>query len=492
MNLLYRQAMHNFHYFPNSETDVKRLYSILNIKNRQELFEKIIGDIPLIETDKLETLSAGMDESSLYRHFYNIASNLPDKNRFSIFAGGGVYNHYVPSAVDSLISRSEFYTPYTPYQPEVSQGTLFALFEFQSMAAEILGMDVVNASMYDGAESLAEAILMSLRLYLNANPASAVNSRAEQEAVPHAGHSILISEGVNPSYLSVANTFVNGIKSSVQTVKLDNKTGRTDLTDLRAKLKSGVSTVVIQQPNYFGIIEDLEELEFVIHGISPRPFFVVASTEPFSFGVINPPGCYNADIFAGEGNSFGNYINFGGPLLGIFGTKTEYVRQMPGRIVGKTKDAANKDAYAFILSTREQHIRRGAATSNICTNNSLNAVRAAIYLSLCSKKGFKELSLLNLKLAHILHEKLLKTGLFEEHYSGDFFNEFTLKIKNDNFTAGKFIDIMADRGILAGIQAAENIILISATENNDIGDIEKYVKNAEDILSRIYAAHCRP
>lgn len=488
MNLSWHPPMPNFRYFPNSETDIKRLYSILNVEGKKELFEKIIGDITLIDADNLKTLSRGMDESSLYRYFEDIALKLPDKNRFSIFAGGGVYNHFVPAAIDSLISRSEFYTPYTPYQPEVSQGTLFALFEFQSMAAEILGMDVVNASMYDGAESLAEAILMSLRLYLNANPNQSLQNRQSQnnysknEINPHSDHLILISEGINPNYFSVIKSFIGDIKAKIETVKLDRKTGQTDLSDLKLKLKNNVSTVVIQQPNYYGIIEDLGELEPLVHSFNPKPFFVVSSTEPFSFGVINTPGFYNADIFAGEGNSFGNYMNFGGPLLGLFGAKKDYIRQMPGRIVGKTKDAKNKDAYAFILATREQHIRRGAATSNICTNNSLNAVRAAIYLSLCSKRGFGELSLLNLKLAHILYEKLLKTGFFEPWLSGDFFNEFTLKIKNEKITALRFIEKMADKGILAGIRVAESGILVSATENNDMDDIERYAESAKDII----------
>lgn len=480
--------MHNFHYFPSSEADIKRLYAILDIKNKEELFEKIVGDIPLINTDSIKTLHRGMDEASLLRLFSDIASHLPDKNKFSIFAGGGVNNHFVPAAIDALVSRSEFCTPYTPYQPEVSQGTLFALFEFQSMAAEILGMDVLNASMYDGAESLAEAVLMSLRLYLSANPQSPgqnfKNSRLDDKSDIHSNHLILVSEGVNPNYLSVVRSFVGGTKAEIEMIKLDKNTGRTDLNDLKSRLKAGVSTVIIQQPNYFGVIEDLEELEPVIHGFDPMPFFVVSGTEPLSFGTINPPGYHGADIFAGEGNSFGNYMNFGGPLLGLFGAKKEYVRQMPGRIVGKTKDAEDKDAYTFILATREQHIRRGAATSNICTNNSLNAVRAAIYLSLCSKRGFRELSLLNLKLAHILRDKLMETNLFEEWFSGDFFNEFTLRIKDKRIKARRFIDEMADRDILAGIEVAEDGILISVTENNNTVDIERYTENAEDILKQ--------
>lgn len=460
--------MNSFRYFPNSEKDIERLYRILEIKNKNELFGRIMGDIPLMDESLLETLSPCMDEKALYGFFSDIDSNLPDKNKFSIFAGGGIYNHFIPAAIDSLVSRSEFYTPYTPYQPEVSQGTLFALFEFQSMIAEISGMDVVNASMYDGAESLAEAVLMSIRLCKGNN------------------NLILISEGVNPRFVSVVKTFIGDTGIKIENVALDDKTGRTNMEDLKLKLKlngKNGATVVVQQPNYFGIIEDLEELEPVIHGFNPRPFFIVSSTEPYSFGVISPPGSYDVDIFAGEGNSFGNYMNFGGPLLGLFGAKKEYVRQMPGRIVGKTKDNRNKDAYSFILSTREQHIRRGAATSNICTNSSLNAVRAAIYLSLCSKEGFSEISLLNLKLSHILREKLLKTEFFESLYSGDFFNEFSLRISNSGVNAAIFIEEMAKREILAGIEISESDILISVTENNSLSDIDRYIENAKAVLT---------
>ncbi len=469
--------MNNFRYFPGSKNDVAKLYRFLGIKDKKELFGKIIGDIPLLDTNILQALTKEKDEDSLYNFFLNINSNIPVKNKFSIFVGGGVYNHFIPSAIDALISRSEFYTPYTPYQPEVSQGTLFALFEFQSMIAEILGMDVVNASMYDGAESLAEAVLAAIRLS-SANRDLPVNRKEDI---------ILISEGVNPNYQSVIETFTGGTGVKIEKIKLNGKTGQTDISDLKSKIAIGktVSAAVVQQPNYFGIIEDLEELEPIIHfkGVS-EPVFIVSSTEPHCFGVINPPGFYGADIFAGEGNSFGNYMNFGGPLLGLFAAKKEYVRQMPGRIVGKTKDGKNKDAYAFILSTREQHIRRGAATSNICTNSSLNAVRAAIYLSLCSKSGFKKIASLNLKLAHILRDGLLTTGLFEPLYTGDFFNEFSLKIKENknNISAAGFIEEMAKKGILAGVAASEKVIIISATENNSVSEIEEYIKNVKEVL----------
>jgi glycine dehydrogenase subunit 1 len=480
--------MNNFRYFPNSKKDIAKLYRILGIKDKKELFGKILGDIPLTDEGSLRTLAEAMDEEALYRFFLNIDSNIPAKNKTAVFAGGGIYNHFVPAAIDSLMSRSEFYTPYTPYQPEVSQGTLFALFEFQSMIAEILGMDVVNASMYDGAESLAEAVLMAMRLFA-ANPAS-------REVHGHNDDLILISKGVNPNYASVIKTFTGGTGVKIEKVALNGKTGRTDAGDLKSKLESGGRTpaVVVQQPNYFGVIEDLEELEPVIHhsrrndnsplnsGPGPGPSFIVSSTEPYAFGVINPPGFYDADIFAGEGNSFGNYMNFGGPLLGLFAAKKEYVRQMPGRIVGKTKDGKNRDAYAFILSTREQHIRRGAATSNICTNSSLNAVRAAIYLSLCSKDGFKEIAVLNLKLAHILKYELLRTGLFEPLYSGDFFNEFPMRITKSNVKSSEFLEKMAKKGILAGTEISGNGILVSATENNDMDDIERYVKNVKEVL----------
>jgi len=510
--------MNNFRYFPNSKKDIAKLYRILGIKDKKELFGKILGDIPLMDCDVLKAIPKGLDEEALYRFFLDIDSNIPVKSRTAVFAGGGIYNHFVPTAIDALTSRSEFYTPYTPYQPEVSQGTLFALFEFQSFIAEILDMDVVNASMYDGAESLAEAVLAAMRL-----------SSANRGDIPinHNNDTILISDGVNPRCVSVIKTFAGGTGVKIVKVKLNSRTGQTDIEDLKQKLAGGNSNgggrsgsaggvgvtpaVVVQQPNYFGVIEDLEVIERSVHynsNSADNPSFIVSSTEPFSFGVINPPGYYNADIFAGEGNSFGNYMNFGGPLLGLFAAKKEYVRQMPGRIVGKTKDGKNRDAYAFILSTREQHIRRGAATSNICTNSSLNAVRAAIYLSLCSKSGFKEIASLNLKLAHILRDRLLSSGLFEPLYEGDFFNEFSLKLKrnannhnhnhnhnqnknhknknnnnNKNMTASEFIEKMAERNIIAGIALSESSLLITATENNSLSDIEKYAENAKEVLN---------
>jgi glycine dehydrogenase subunit 1 len=463
--------MHNFHYFPNSEKDIKKIYKLLNIKDKNELFNKITGGLSLINQSGFSLIPDQMDESSLYKYFAGINESLPNNNKFSVFAGGGVYNHFIPAVVDSIVSRSEFYTPYTPYQPEVSQGTLTALFEFQSMLASILAMDVVNASMYDGAESLAEAVLMSLRLF-SGSPSK-----------------ILISKGVNPFYFEVVKTYLQDIGIKIEYVEIDKTTGLSDLNDLKKKLEEGACSYVVQQPNYYGIIEDLSEIEKLVHSGKNKtacqnaaPFFIVCSSEPFSFGTINPPGFYNADIFAGESSCFGNYINFGGPLLGIFAARNEFVRQMPGRIVGKTKDSKNKDAYVFILSTREQHIRRQQATSNICTNNSLNAVRAAVYLSLCSKKGFKEISLLNLKLAHILCRKLLNTGLFELKYNGDFYNEFVLKIKGES--AGNFIDRMADNNILGGIDIGENEILIAVTEKNSINDINKYVESSISILNK--------
>ncbi len=478
--------MNNFRYFPNSKRDIAKLYRILGIKDKKELFGKILGGIPLMDGSLLNTIPEELDEDALYRFFSDIDSNIPAKRRTAVFAGGGIYNHFVPSAIDGLISRSEFYTPYTPYQPEVSQGTLFALFEFQSFIAGIIGMDVVNASMYDGAESLAEAVLAAMRL----------SSANRDMPVSHKDDIILISDGVNPSYVSVIKTFAGGTGVKIGKVKLNGETGQTDIEDLKQKLAGGggrVPAVVVQQPNYFGVIEDLEALELPIHSdfnsnSGYNPSFIVSSTEPYSFGVINPPGYYNADIFAGEGNSFGNYMNFGGPLLGLFAAKKEYVRQMPGRIVGKTKDGKGRDAYAFILSTREQHIRRGSATSNICTNSSLNAVRAAIYLSLCSKSGFKEIASLNLKLAHILRDRLLSSGLFEPLYDGDFFNEFSLKLKingnkNNNTTASEFIEKMAERDIIAGVAVSESALLISTTENNRLSDIEKYAENAKEVLN---------
>ncbi len=467
-------------YIPNSENNIKKkIYKFLKIKNKDELFRRIARDILLLKPEDLSSVPDKMDESSIYRYFSKINDILPNVNNFSIFAGAGIYNHFVPAAVDSILSRSEFYTPYTPYQPEASQGTLTALFEFQSMLAEILSMDAVNASMYDGAESLAEAVLMSLRIA--SAPLGTLLS------TPKRALKVLISDGVNPAYISVMKTYLQDLGIAIETVKLDKKTGLSDLNNLSLKLDEGVFSYVVQQPNFYGIIEDLAETEKIVHknknkteNTAINPLFIVCSSEPFSFGTINPPGYYNADIFAGEGNSFGNYMNYGGPLLGLFAAKKEFIRQMPGRIVGKTKDAKNNDAYVFILSTREQHIRRQEATSNICTNSSLNAVRAAVYLSLCSKSGFKDISLLNLKLAHLLCGKLQETGLFKLIYTGDFYNEFAMKIKN--MEAAPFLDKMADKNILGGTIVGSNEILIAVTERNSIYDIDRYVENAVSIL----------
>ena len=477
--------MNNFRYIPASDEEVKKLYKFIGIKDKKELFNKIIGDIPLINEKDLDFMPDQMDELSLYKYFSNINDSLRDSGNIPVFAGGGIYDHYVPSAVDAIMSRAEFYTPYTPYQPEVSQGTLMALFEFQSMTASILGMDVVNASMYDGAESLAEAVLMSSRIYRQnrQNDSSQSNNKKIR---------IIVSKAVNPYYIEVVKTFIEDLDIFIEFADIDSIKGNTDTNDLTEKLaqNNNICAFIVQQPNYFGIIEDLETIEKIVHSkncdTSLNPHLIVCSAEPFSFGTIAPPGFYNADIFAGEGNGFGNYMNFGGPLLGLFAAKKEFIRQMPGRITGKSKDNKNQDAYLFILATREQHIRRQAATSNICTNNSLNALRAAVYLSLCSKQGFKEISLLNLKLAHILREKLLNTGLFSLKFTADFYNEFVLEINNKSINSTKFINEMLKEGILAGIpvkNCSSDEILIAATEKVSIEDIDKYVESSVKILA---------
>ncbi len=477
--------MNNFRYIPASDEEVKNLYKFIGIKDKKELFNKIIGDIPLINEKELDFMPDQMDELSLYKYFSNINDSLRDCGNIPVFAGGGIYDHYVPSAVDAIMSRAEFYTPYTPYQPEVSQGTLMAMFEFQSMTASILGMDVVNASMYDGAESLAEAVLMSSRIYHQ-------NKQNDSSKSNNKKIKIIVSKAVNPYYIEVVKTFIEDLDIFIEFTDIDSIKGNTDANDLTEKLaqNKNICAFIVQQPNYFGIIEDLETIEKIVHSkncdASLNPHLIVCSAEPFSFGTIAPPGFYNADIFAGEGNGFGNYMNFGGPLLGLFAAKKEFIRQMPGRITGKSKDNRNQDAYLFILATREQHIRRQAATSNICTNNSLNALRAAVYLSLCSKQGFKEISLLNLKLAHILHEKLLNTGLFSLKFTADFYNEFVLEINNKSINSTKFINEMLKEGILAGIpvkNCSSDEILIAATEKVSIEDIDKYVESSVKILA---------
>ena len=370
-----------------------------------------------------------------------------------IFAGGGVYDHYIPSAIKHLTGRAEFYTAYTPYQPEVSQGTLQAIFEYQSMICELTEMEVSNASIYDGATSLAEAIFMAL----------SINKKREK---------VIVSEGIHPNYLKVISTYL-GKSYTIETLPLKN--GITDTGEI-SKIDDETACIAIQNPNFLGNIEEVDKFVNTAHETG---VISILSFDPISLGLLKTPGEYNVDIATAEGQSLGIPMSLGGPHLGIFTSKKRYIRKMPGRIVGKTADNNGKDGYVMVLQTREQHIRREKATSNICTNQQLCALMAAIYLALHGEKGIREIANKTTQKAHYLAEKFIKAGFKLPYKKHNFFREFVVEIPSG---ATKAIKKGIRKGYLAGIDLGKfkkewkNHLLVSVTEKRSKEEMDDLVR----------------
>ena len=377
------------------------------------------------------------------------------------FIGGGAYRHHVPASVDYLIQRGEFLTSYTPYQPEVTQGTLQYLFEFQTQVALLTGMDVANASMYDGATSAAEAIMMAMR----------VTRR----------HRAIVSGGLHPHYLEVAQTHARFLEFELDAAAPDPE-GKEDLT---AKIDDNTACVIVQYPSVFGQLTDLRALADACH--AKGALLVVAVTEIVSLGALESPGAMGADIVVAEGQSIGNALSFGGPYLGLFAAREKFVRQMPGRLVGETLDADGRRGWVLTLATREQHIRREKATSNICTNSGLCALAFTIHLTLLGEEGYRRLAALNHAAAVTLAERLAAVkGVAVLNQS--FFNEFTLRLPKP---AAEIVDRLADRRILAGVPASRfwpdnpamaNLLIVAATETNTAADIDTYAAALAECL----------
>jgi glycine dehydrogenase subunit 1 len=364
-----------------------------------ELLEQVPEGLKVKEPlDLPEPLS----EMELRRRLSLLAAENADLSAYVSFLGAGLYDHYVPSAVRSVLGRSEFYTSYTPYQPEVSQGNLQAIFEFQTLICQLTGMEVANASMYDGATSLAEAALM----------ASSITGRTEW----------VTSTCVHPAYREVLRTYAWA--SGCQLAEAGRRGILTNLKELSRQVTDSTACVMVQNPNFFGALESLADVEVAAH--KHRALFVVCF-DPISLGLLKPPGEYNADICVAEGQSLGMPAAYGGPLLGLFACKKEYVRQMPGRLVGATTDADGRRGYTLTLQTREQHIRREKATSNICTNEALNALAAAVYLCTLGKEGLRRAADLCLQKAHYAAEAISELPGFELPFDVRFFKEFVVR-----------------------------------------------------------------
>ncbi|MBI2335423.1 MAG: aminomethyl-transferring glycine dehydrogenase subunit GcvPA [Deltaproteobacteria bacterium] len=446
-------------YIPHTEQDIREMCERIGIKNPDELFAVIPANLKLA---KPLHLPAPLPEAKLVSYLKKLSRTNETVDSFDSFLGAGAYHHYVPVVISALTSRGEFLTAYTPYQPELSQGTLQALFEFQTMIASLLGMEVANASQYDGASSLAEALLMALR----------VRKRKK----------IIISEGIHPEYLQVVKTYLGNM--DVEWVKLPiNEQGRVDRYQLEKLIDDHTAAVCVQSPNFFGVIEDQPALIEIAH--RKLALYISCFTESLAFGLLQPAGLMGADIVCGEGMSLGNYLNLGGPHLGLFTTRQEFVRQMPGRLVGETVDTQGKRGFVLTLSTREQHIRRQKATSNICTNQGLCALAATIYLALLGPGGIKKVAEMNYQHAHYLYQGLTALSGVKPKFSGPVFNEFVLEL---NKPVSEFLDYCQRQEIFAGVDMAplnnklKNCFLVCATEMNTKEQIDQYIEVAKEFL----------
>jgi glycine dehydrogenase subunit 1 len=449
-------------YTPHTDEEIKEILEILGEKDLHDLF-KGIPDNSIIKND-LE-LPPPLSEKELVEDLTELAKKTSSVEDYISFLGGGFYNHYIPSIIKHITLRSEFYTAYTPYQPEISQGTLQAIFEYQTLLCQLTGMEIANASMYDGASATAEAILMALR----------INKRPN----------VLISSALHPEYREVVNTYLSNGMACTKEILYCTEKGQTLPEAIEHLVDKETSCVVVQSPNYFGCIEELGSLAKIVQ--AKGALFIVVVSEPLSLAILKPPGEYGADIVVGEGQSFGIPVSFGGPTLGFFTTLNKYVRQVPGRIVGETSDLKGKKGYVLTLSTREQHIRREKSTSNICTNEGLCALTASIYLSIFGKNGLKKLALTNLRKAHYASEILEKISHVKRSFNSPFFNEFTVETPAEPKALLKHLQ---DRGILGGIPLYKNYpdlsksIMLSVTEMNSESDIDKLCEEIGSFLHK--------
>ena len=407
-------------FIPNSEIK-KELLKELQISDIEELF----SDIPKSIKIKDINLSKGLSQLEVENKLKSIGCKNKSFFEKPFFLGGGIKPHYIPALVKSIISRSEFYTSYTPYQPEASQGFLQAMFEYQSVISEITGMDVANASLYDGATALGEAALMCTR----------INKK----------NTFIIPKSLCWEKKSVLINYTKGTNIKIKEVYYDQNIGTIDVSDLENKMDNDVSGVYLENPNFFGIFEDkIKEINDLIK--LNNSLFVVG-IDPISLGVVKSPGEYDADIVIGEGRVLGNSIDFGGSSLGIFACKNEYTRQIPGRLIGMTKDSEGKRAFCMTLQTREQHIRRGKATSNICTNEGLNALAALVYLSWLGSEGLYNVSKQNFEKGQELAKKITSISGYKLAFSGIHFNEFVIKCPDLN----KLNDKLLKKNIQGGV-----------------------------------------
>jgi len=438
-------------YIPASDQDREAMLRDIGVARIEDLFASIPEPLRLREP---LPLPRALSEQELLSDLSARARENRQPDGSAQFLGGGAYRHHCPALVDHLIGRSEFYSSYTPYQPEISQGTLQAIFEYQTLICQLTDLDISNASMYDGASALAEAILMA-------------------ERTRHAGR-VVISDRVHPEYVQVCRTYLANLDVEVTGFGA-RPDGTADPEAARQALRQGgACSLVIQQPNFFGCLEDVEALAAVAR--EAKTHLIVAVTEPVSLGLLKGPGAQGADIVVGEGHSFGVPLSYGGPYLGFMAARRDFLRNMPGRIVGETQDVDGRRGYVLTLSTREQHIRREKATSNICTNEGLCALIASIFLAVVGRRGLRELAVHNHTRAAYARALLGATRGCGLPFSAPIFNEFTLRLP---VPADQAVRTLADRGVIPGIPLSrylpgmERDLLVCVTETNPRAEIDR-------------------
>ena len=432
-----------YKYFPHTEADIKAMLERIGMQSMDELYAGVPQSVRLKKDYDLPEAKSEMEVRDFFKR-------LGQQNKqLTCFAGGGVYDHYTPAVVPQIVSRSEFLTSYTPYQAEISQGTLHYIFEYQSMMAELTGMDISNASLYDGTTATAEAVMM----------AAAVAKKAGK---------VIVSETVDPKVLAVVRTYAHFHGIEIEMAKATD--GATDMADIERRLAAGgVAGVLVQQPNYYGVVEDYTGLADAAHAAKA---LLIMNSVAADLAVLRTPGGWGADIAVGDGQSLGLPMSFGGPYVGYMCCREKLMRKMPGRIVGMTKDSRGQRAFVLTLQAREQHIRREKATSNICSNESLMALFATVYMSVMGRQGLKEAAELSYAGAHYLMDRLVATGRFKPAFNRPFFNEFCVRYAGD-------VDELQRRfvaaGIFGGIKVAPDTIMFAVTEKRTKEEIDKLI-----------------
>lgn len=445
-----------FRYLPMTEEDKKEMLNAIGVESTDELFSAIPEEVRF----KGElNLKPPKNEYELMKELTEMSKKNINLKEYSSFLGAGVYDHYIPSVVDHVISRSEFYTAYTPYQPEISQGELQAIFEFQTMIAELTGMDLANSSMYDGATALGEAVNLS-----------ADYTKRKK---------VLVSKTIHPESLAVVKTYASG--QDVEIVEVDFKDGVTDTEALQEALDEDVAGVVVQYPNFFGQVEPLAEIRNIID--QQKKTMLIVSANPLALGYLTPPGEFGADVVVGDTQVFGIPAQFGGPHCGYFATTKKLMRKTPGRLVGQTTDENGVRGYVLTLQAREQHIRRDKATSNICSNQALNALASSVAMSSIGKYGLKKMAELNMKKARYAKKKFEVAGI-QVLFERPFFNEFVIQLDK---SVAEVNDALLDKGIIGGYDLGrdfpelENAMLVAVTEIRTKEEIDQFVKEVGDI-----------